>query len=236
MSDFSTYDIPVEKYKKMIASYLQNDGTQLMNKVLFRYQLINNYKNKLVEFWSLFDIDWLENEYINWKRANPAVDDSEWIYTDFLEKICKSYQITREYYSYYAIAEALETTNILLNNLNMIRLLKMKRAAIGFNGSREGLVEILSKSLNNRYSNDANAEINFVLRTVTEVGNHASLQVYIIKPSTAASDIVWTDYDLYLAKDNQYFVQLLGITTEFEVIDTDTLVFDISDYDTEKYK
>ena len=237
MADFSNYNIPEDKYKKMFAAYLQNEGTQLMNKVLFKYQLINNYKDRITEFWNLFDIDWLENEYITWKRANSSTADSEWIYTDFLEKICKSYQITREYYSYWAIdtdnpddpGNKYETGNILLNNLNMIRLLKIKRAAIGFDGTRESLVAILSSSLNNRYSTDANSEINFILRTQTE--SHAGLQVYIIKPATTAGDIVWTDYDLYLAKDNEYFIQLLGIATEFEVIEGDTMVYDISLFD-----
>jgi hypothetical protein len=237
MSDFSKYNIPESKYKRMFASYLQNEGTQLMNKVLFKYQLVNNFKERVVEFWSLFDIDWLENEYITWKRANSSTEDSEWIYTDFLEKICKSYQITREYYSYWAITtdnpddpgNKYETGNILLNNLNMIRLLKMKRSAIGYDGTRESLVEILSSSLNNKYSTDANSKINFILKTQTET--HASLLVYIIKPATASGDIVWTNYDLYLAKDNEYFVQLLGIVTTFEVIDGDTMVYDISPYD-----
>jgi hypothetical protein len=234
--NFSAYEIPKTKYKRLLASYLQNEGTQLMNKVLFKYDLINNYKNRMVEFWQLFDIDYLENEYVIWKRANPSLDDSEWVFTGFVENICKSYQITREYYSYYAISQGLETTNILLNNLNMLRLLKMRRAAIGFDGSRESLVSLLSNSLNNKYTNDASSEINFIIRTITEVNNHASLQVYIIKPSTQASDIVWTDYDLYLAKDGEYFVRLLGIVTDFEVIDSDTLVFDISEYDESKYK
>jgi hypothetical protein len=234
--NFSAYEIPKTKYKRLLASYLQNEGTQLMNKVLFKYDLINNYKNRMVEFWQLFDIDYLENEYVIWKRANPSLDDSEWVFTGFVENICKSYQITREYYSYYAINQSLETTNILLNNLNMLRLLKMRRAAIGFDGSRESLVSLLSNSLNNKYTNDASSEINFIIRTITEVNNHASLQVYIIKPSTQASDIVWTDYDLYLAKDGEYFVRLLGIVTDFEVIDSDTLVFDISEYDESKYK
>jgi hypothetical protein len=234
--NFSAYEIPKTKYKRLLASYLQNEGTQLMNKVLFKYDLINNYKNRMVEFWQLFDIDYLENEYVIWKRANPLLDDSEWVFTGFVENICKSYQITREYYSYYAINQGLETTNILLNNLNMLRLLKMRRAAIGFDGSRESLVSLLSNSLNNKYTNDASSEINFIIRTVTEVNNHASLQAYIVKPSTQVGDIVWTDYDLYLAKDGEYFVRLLGIVTDFEVIDSDTLVFDISEYDESKYK
>lgn len=235
--NFSAYEIPKTKYKRLLASYLQNEGTQLMNKVLFKYDLINNYKNKMVEFWQLFDIDYLENLYINWKRnEGELLEDSDWVFTGFVENICKSYQITREYYSYYAITEGLETTNILLNNLNMLRLLKMRRAAIGFDGSRESLVSLLNNSLNNKYTNDASSEINFVIRTITEVNNHASLQVYIVKPSTQAGDIVWTDYDLYLAKDGEYFVKLLGIVTDFEVIDADTLVFDISQYDTSNYK
>jgi hypothetical protein len=244
--NFSAYEIPKTKYKRLLASYLQNEGTQLMNKVLFKYDLINNYKNKMVEFWQLFDIDYLENLYINWKRNEGAsLNDSEWVFTGFVENICKSYQITREYYSYYATTTEdpdnpgnyYETTNILLNNLNMLRLLKMRRAALGFDGSREILVSLLSNSLNNKYTNDASSEINFVIRTKTENNNHASLQVYIVKPSTQDGDIVWTDYDFYLAKDGEYFVKLLGIEVDFEVIDTDTLVFDISEYDEpSKYK
>jgi len=230
MSDFSAYDIPVNKYKKMYAAYLQNDGTQLMNKVIFQYDLINQYKERIVEFWSLFDIDWLENEYIKWKRANVLVDDSEWVYTDFLEKICRTYQITREYYSYWAIDNGHETTNILLSNLNMIRLLKIRRAATGFDGTRESLVKILERTLTNKYSSDANSEIKFVLRTNTDAGVHATLQAYIIKPVTTTSDIIWTDYDLYLAKDGQYFIDLLGIATAFEVISSATLVYDIGQY------
>lgn len=234
--DFSSYDIPKTKYGRLLAHYLQNDGTQIMNKVRFTYDRINNYKDRVVEFWRLFDIDYLENLYITWKRANPALDDSEWIYTNFLENISKGYQITREYYSYYAIDQELETTNILLNNLNMIRLLKIKRASVGYDGTRENLIQILQNALNNKYSNDANSRINFVLKTQTDENYHASLFVYIVKPSTDVGDIIWTDYDYYLMKDGQYFVQLLGITTDFEAIDADTLVFDISNYDESKYK
>ena len=64
MSDFSYYDIPPAKYKRLFAAYLQNDGTQVMNNVQLYYDVINNYKNKAVEFWRLFDIDYLEDLYV----------------------------------------------------------------------------------------------------------------------------------------------------------------------------
>ena len=234
IKNYDAYAISKEKYKRLFASYLQTEGTQLMNKVRLQYDLINNYKEQIIEMWKLFDIDYLENLYITWKRANPTSEDSEWKYTEFLENICKSFQITREYYSYYAITEGLATTNLLLNNLHMIRRLKIRRAAVGFDGTRESLVEILRNSLNNRYSSEANAEIKFILRTVTEVGKHAVLQVYIMKP--ASDDVIWNEYDDYLVYDGEYFVQLLGIEAICEPLTSDTLVYDLSNFDDSNYR
>lgn len=234
MSDYSNYDISTEKYKRLFAAYLQNDGTQLMNLVRLKYDIVNNYKNQAISFWSLFDIDYLENLYITWKRANPSVDDSEWVYTGFVENICHSYQITREYYSYYANTEALVTGSILLNNLNMLRLLKIRRAAVGYDGTRESLEVMMRNSLNNKYR--SLTEISFIIQTITTENAHASLNVYIVKPAVA--DILWTDYDTYLVKDGEYFIQLLGITINFEATDAVTLVYDNANvYDsTKEYK
>jgi hypothetical protein len=280
-TNFDNYNIPKDKYKELFASYLQTDGTQLMNKVKLKYDLINNYKNQIVNFWKLFDIDYLENEYIKWKNETNnrysyvndqyvlnntsgtyvylndrnqyvlassividpcnCANDQHWLYTGFVENICNSYQITREYYSFWATTtnnpatnQPYETTNILLNNLNMLRLLKVKRAAVGFDGSRENLVQILKNALNNKYA--TSAEIQFVLRTLTEENSHATLQLYIIRPSYASNTVNWRNYDLYLVKDNQYFVQLLGIViVEPEVIDATTLIFDSGKYDEKKY-
>jgi hypothetical protein len=280
-TNFDNYNIPKNKYKELFASYLQTDGTQLMNKVKLKYDLINNYKNQIVNFWKLFDIDYLENEYIKWKNETNnrysyvndqyvlnntsgtyvylndrnqyvlassividpcnCANDQHWLYTGFVENICNSYQITREYYSFWATTtnnpdtnQPYETTNILLNNLNMLRLLKVKRAAVGFDGSRENLVQILKNALNNKYA--TSAEIQFVLRTLTEENSHATLQLYIIRPSYASNTVNWRNYDLYLVKDNQYFVQLLGIViVEPEVIDATTLIFDSGKYDEKKY-
>jgi hypothetical protein len=281
-TNFDNYNIPKDKYKELFASYLQTDGTQLMNKVKLKYDLINNYKNQIVNFWKLFDIDYLENEYIKWKNETNnrysyvndqyvlnntsgtyvylndrnqyvlassividpcnCANDQHWLYTGFVENICNSYQITREYYSYWATTtenpdnpgNTYETTNILLNNLNMLRLLKIKRASVGFDGSRENLVQILKNALNNKYA--TSAEIQFVLRTLTEENSHATLQLYIIRPSYASNTVNWRNYDLYLVKDNQYFVQLLGIViVEPEVIDATTLIFDSGKYDEKKY-
>jgi len=232
---FSEYDIPKIKYSRLLPAYLQNEGTSLMNRVRLHYDIINNYKNRIVEFWKLFDIDALENEYINWKKANLLVDDAEWIYTDFLEKICKSYQVTREYYSFYAVDQALETGSILLNNLHLLRLLKIKRATVGFDGTREALESMLSRTLNNKYRSVSDPEIKFVLQTRTNQNDHASLNVYIIKP--AVQSILWTTYDDYLTYDNQYFVALLGIAVECEPIDSAALVYDVNAYDdTQEYK
>jgi len=233
MADFSKYDIPVVKYSRMFAAYLQNDGTQLMNKVKFKYDLINEYKERVVEFWSLFDINYLESAYLAWRKDYPdfnAYPDSDWIFTGFLENICKTYQITREYFSYWAtttedpdnLGNNYETGGVLLNNLNMIRLLKIRRSSVGFNGTRESLVAILENALTG---------IDFILRTKTETGKHAELQVYIIRPDVVDGDVLWTDNDLYLAQDNEYFIQLLGIVTDFEIVDSTALIFDAKRYD-----
>lgn len=230
---YSEYDIPKTKYSRLLPAYLQNEGTNIMNIARLYYDIINNYKERAIEFWKLFDIDSLENEYITWKKANPALNDSEWMYTDFLEKICKSYQVTREYYSFYAIDNLLETGSILLNNLHMLRLLKIKRATVGYDGTRESLEAMLSRTLNNKYRASSDPEIKFVLQTQTNLNDHASLNVLIIKP--AVESILWTTYDDYLTYDNQYFVQLLGIAVVCEPIDSDALVYDVSNtYDADK--
>lgn len=245
MSDFSYYDIPPAKYKRLFAAYLQTDGTQVMNNVQLYYDVINNYKNKAVEFWRLFDIDYLEDLYVKWKESTKVngvyLDDNEWIFTGFVENICKSYQITREYYSIWAkhtinVATGLpwEEGSVLLNNLHMLRLLKIRRAAIGFDGSRESLAALLNNTLNNRFRNDTENEIRFVMQTQTNAIYHAQLQVYIIRPESA--NILWTAYDDYLVQDGEYFVQLLGISVEFEVINSDTLVYDVNKYDENEYK
>jgi len=238
---FSEYEISKTKYSRLLPAYLQNEGTSLMNRARLQYDLINNYKNRIVEFWSLFDIDWLENQYVTWKKDNPTAEDDQWIYTGFVEKICKTYQVTREYYSFYAtntidpVTEVpYEEGSILLNNLHMLRLLKIKRAAVGYDGTREALEALLARTLNNRYRGSGDPEIKFVLQTLTDKNYHATLNVFIIKPGVET--VLWTEYDDYLTYDNQYFVSLLGVAAICTPLDSDALIFDTENqYDTNKY-
>lgn len=247
---FSYYNKDIKKFKEMYPSYLQSDGTQLMNTVQLKFDLLNEFKNRVVEFWELFDIDRLEANYISDRllhnEEHPGIpwDDNKWVYTGFLENICRSYEITREYYSYYANDEKIFGSdedwvppgNVTLNNLNMIRLLKIRRAASGYDGTRESLVGIIRNALNNKYLNTAGSDgyINIFMRTVTEAKAHATLQVYIIRP--AGDSVYWSELDDFLAYDGEYFVELLGIAVNFEVNNSDTMIYDIGEYDEDKYR
>lgn len=236
------FKIPPKKYHKIFPSYLQNDGTSHDNKITFMYDLINEYKNRLVEFWNLFDLDALEAEYIKWRESKSTIEegvktypeDAKWVYTGFLENLCKSYQITRDYFSPYAndpnnFHEGyVPPGNSKLNNLNMIRLLKISRTSVGFDGSRENLRNIIQTALTNRtLDSGASDLIEIFMRTKTEEGEHASLQVYYIVPEDKS---IWSDTDTYLAMDGKYFVELLGIELDIEVTTKDILIYDSGEY------
>lgn len=238
---FNEYEIDRVKYIKMLPSYLQGPGTSIYNSTYLKSGILEEFKNRVVEFWELFDLDRLELKYRLWRENEEDlvgpdnVDDQKWIFTDFLENLCKSFNITREYYSFYANNPENfqgETNwkapgNVLLSNQNMIRLLKMNRAGAGFNGTRESLEEIITNVFRNKITELGEENlINFFIKTDTE--NHATLRVYLVRPRR--DSYFWTEIDDYLAYDGRYFLNLLGIEVLFDIVDSDTLIYDSGNY------
>lgn len=208
MGDYSRYDIDIKKYKRLIPSYLQTPGSNIMNQLELMYDIMNNYKEHIVSIWERFDIDFLQSDYQTWKAANPALEDSEWKYTDLVEKICKTYDIIRE----HPVG--------LLTNKHMLRLLKVKIMGVGFDGSREKLEQIL-ESLFGELSS-----VKYLVQTKNN--EHASANVYMIV-STNDTSFDQTDTDLF--EGGYYFLEILGIACTYNVIPSDTLVYDYTNYD-----
>ena len=208
MADYSRYDIDIDKYHKLIPDYLRTPGSIIMNQIQLFYDIINNYKGHMIDIWEHFSIDKLQSDYILWKTANPASDDIEWRYTDLVEKLCKTYDIIRE----HPVG--------ILSNKHMLRLLKIKIMGVGFDGTREKLEEIL---------NSLFGELSSVKYLVqTRNSEHASANVFIVK---SLNDISFDITDESLFEGGYYFLELLGITLFYTVIQSDTLVYDYTNYD-----
>lgn len=213
MEDYSKYDLSLEKYQGKLPSYLQTPGSIIMNQIQLYYDIINSYKETLVDIWKHFDIDTLITEYFIWKDKNPLLEDSEWKYTDLVEKICKTYDIIREHPV---------DGGTLLKNSHMLRLLKIRIMGVGFDGTREKLDLIL----NTLFPSGSNVE--FAIKTRTEKGKHATADIYMIKATGALVD----DIDVALFEEGYYFLKLLGITLNFTAVPINTLVYDNTVYDT----
>jgi hypothetical protein len=205
MADFSKYDIDVEKYFGKLPSYLQTPGNNITGQIKLLYDIMNNYKNTIVDLWSSFDINFLLNQYLTWRSQNPLLSDSEWPYTDLVEKICKTYDVIREH------------PEGLLRNSHMLRLLNIKTMGVGFDGTRERLEEILRSIFpeNIRYIVETNNSIS------------ANANVFLLKNP---ADTSFDEIDSALFTQGYYFLKLLGITLTPIVVATDALIYDLTIY------
>lgn len=207
MSDFSKYDLDLEKYIEKLPSYLQTPGSVLTGQIRLLYDIMNNYKNTMIELWSSFDINLLLNEYLIWVRDNPTLsnDDANWSYTEFVENLCKTYDVIREH------------PEGILKNSHMLRLLNIKTMGVGFDGSREKLEEILKNI--------------FPTNTMYVIQNHPTLSatanVFLFRnPEDSSFNLL----DETLFQEGFYFLKLLGITLIFDIIDDDALIYDLTTY------
>ena len=217
MSDFSRYDINIQDYYNKLPNYLQTPGGNALGKIRLLYDIINDYKNNMVDLWSKFNTNELLAEYLVWKSNNPSLDDSEWKYTDLVEKICKTYDIIREH---PVELDPIGSPGVgtTLRNSHMLRLLKIKTMGVGFDGSKEKLEEILATLFT--------GDIKYIVQTVNQ--SHAEANIYLIKSASGDS---FDQTDEALFAQGYYFLELLGITLNFSVVNTDTLVYDYTDYD-----
>jgi len=212
MADYSRYDIDIAKYQALLPDYLQTPGSMIMNQLRLMYDIINNYKDVQVDIWEHFSIDKLQADYLGWKNNNPAVDDVNWKYTELVENLCGTYDIIREH-----------PVGTLLNN-HMLRLLKTKIMGVGFDGTREKLENILISLFGKTSS------VQYLVQTRNT--EHASANVFIIK---SVDDLSFDATDTLLFEGGYYFLGLLGITFIYEVINSDALVYDYTNYDVKKY-
>ena len=210
MADYSKYDVILENYQRKLPHYLQTPGSIIMNQIQLYYDIMKEYKDLMVDMWTHFDLQLLLAEYLLWRNNNPTLDDSEWKYTDLVEKLCKSYDIIRE----HPVG--------VLRNSHMLRLLKVKTLGVNFDGSKEKLEELLEAVF------PRSGSIKFLAKTATNGIDHATADVYLIKSATDASfDTI--DGDLF--EGGYYFLRLLGITLRFLILDEDTLLYDNTSYD-----
>lgn len=157
---------------------------------------------------------------------NGAAVDEEWKYTDLVEKICKTYDIIREH---DVIIDSV-TTSMILKNSHMIRLLQIKTMGVGFDGTREKLEELLEALFPKEISSYI-----YLLQTINNTGTaaeHATANVYLIK---TLGDLSMDGVDEGLFLNGEYFLNLLGITLNFDVINRSTLIYDYTSYDNYDY-
>jgi hypothetical protein len=205
MADFSKYDIDVEKYFGKLPSYLQTPGNNITGQIKLLYDIMNNYKNTIVDLWSSFDINFLLNQYLTWRSQNPLLSDSKWKYTDLVEKICKTYDVIREH------------PEGLLRNSHMLRLLNIKTMGVGFDGTRERLEEILRSIFPEN--------IRYIVQT--DNSNSANANVFLLRNP---ADTSFDDIDAALFTQGYYFLKLLGITLTPLLVATDALIYDLTIY------
>lgn len=215
MADYSKYLTSVDKYQNKLPSYLQTPGSIIMNTIRLYYDIMDGYRNTIINnVWKQLDINYLLNEYNSWRLANSLADDSDFPYTDFIEKLCRLYEINREHPV---------DGGTVLRNSHMLRLLKTKISGIGFDGSREKLEELLENVV-------AGTNISYFVKTRNN--SHAEADVYLVK-STSSSNFDSVDEALF--NEGYYFLELLGITLNFDTVEKDRLVYDTTVYDTSKY-
>lgn len=222
MADFSKYDIDVEKYFGKLPSYLQTPGNNITGQIKLLYDIMNNYKNTIVDLWSSFDINFLLNQYLTWKSQNPLLSDSEWKYTELVEKICKTYDVIREHpVELDPIGDP--GVGTVLKNSHMLRLLNIKTMGVGFDGTRERLEEILRSIFPEN--------IRYIVQTNNS--SSANANVFLLKNP---ADTSFDEIDSALFTQGYYFLKLLGITLTPIVVATDALIYDLTIYDEDENK
>lgn len=215
MSNYNKYLFDLNKYQNKLPSYLQTPGSIIMNTIRLYYDIMDGYQNTIINnLWRQLNIDYLLNEYNSWSQKNPSADDSEFPYTNIIEKLCILYEINREHPV---------DGGTVLKNSHMLRLLKIKILGIGFDGSREKLEELLSNIV-------FGTGLSFFVKT--KHTDHATADVYLIR-SSSQSNFDSTDEALF--NEGYYFLELLGITLNFDTIEKDDLIYDTTIYDTSKY-
>ena len=204
---FSSYITDIANYVNKYPDYLRTPGSHVLNQVQLFYDIFQNFQEEIFEMWNHMSIDYMYSQYLLWRNQNPSASDSEWPYTDMLEKLCRSFDITRE----HPVGE--------LNNIHMLRLLKVKISGVGFDGTKESLNTIITSLFQG-------STITFIGQTDNE--KHASAKVYVVKNPT---DILFDEIDELLFEGGYYFLEILGITYEFDVLESGVLIYDINNYD-----
>lgn len=214
MRDFSKYDYKLKDYEELFPDYLQSPGSYTMHLTRLKYDLMNNFKNVIIDFWSKLDSNNLEEDYIIWRRNNPDLDENLWPYAEMTSNICKTYGIRREH----------EVG--LLTFKHMLRLLKVKKAGVGFDGTRESLNNLLKELL---------PGITFVASTLTSLKGDPSVghvpataDVHLIRPENDST--FFDDIDERLFEGGFYFLNILGINFRFEIRDSTDLLYDYTKY------
>lgn len=207
---YDAYDYNIDKYIQMLPSYLQNKGSLIYNEIRLAYDILNNYKNIWVDIWKHLDLDYMENQYFDWKLANPLLPDSDWPYNKLLEMLCKTYDINRE----HPVG--------VLNNRHLIRLLKVKLMGIGFDGTRKKLMAVIDSVF-------GNTGISII--PITSMNQPATATIYLIRPD---NPVYFDDTDQALFEAGYYFLPILGIAYSFITVDSDALIYDYEEYDKNK--
>lgn len=228
MENFSLYEKTLKQYQSKLPDYLQTPGSIIMNQIRLYYDIMETYKTTIKNMWSHFNVELLLDEYYEWRILNPSADDSEWKYTDLIEKLCKTYDIIREH---PVELDPIENQGVgtVLKNSHMLRLLKIKVMGVGFDGSREKLEEIYNTLF------PTGGTITFIFQTLHKdsANNplHATARIIVSKPS---SILLFDDVDVALFNGGYYFPNLLGITIEPYIITSTTLFYDLTNYDDDK--
>jgi hypothetical protein len=204
---FSSYLTDINTYIDKYPDYLKTPGSIVLNQIQLLYDIFGEFQEQIFDMWQHTSIDFLFSEYLFWKSNPSNTDDNLWKYNDMLEKLCKTFDITRE----HPVGQ--------LTNRHMLRLLKIKISGVGFDGTKESLNRIVQSLFQN-------TTITFLGQT--DNTKHASANVYVIKnPDDTGFDAT----DTLLFEGGYYFLELLGITYDFDVINSNSLIYDINDYD-----
>lgn len=215
---YSKYDVDIKKFTDTLPDYLQTPGSYVMNTTRLYHDIMDNYKDIFVDLWKNLDLNHLESNYGLWVQRRTIEkgapydfreDDQLWKYNQFLETLCKTYDIIRE----HPVG--------ILSNRHMIRLLKVKIMGVNFDGTREKLDEILNSLFGQT------SKIRFLTQTRNEA--HASANVFLI---VSGSDTSFDAIDTDLFENGYYFLPILGIVYDYRVVSSDALIYDYTKYDT----
>lgn len=230
-------DFEQDYFVRFLPGYLLNEGTTLWHEWRFYWELLDNLRKNWIKARLVpFNIEMLLNDYLGWIKSSSARKndyesdeptysyDEDYEHYKFILSICSFYNIG----DIHPVAGRLS----LAHQLRLLLFATRKRL---FDGSKQKVEEIFNNI-------ELGAGMKLVIQTMTGDENgidtqSATCKLSLIKSESAEGfSYLFNKTDQTLFNGGFYNIPILGIVYEYDIINSDALVYDIevSKYDDDK--